>query len=138
MKFAMYLFSTSEKLIIEGAVELIGLSGGWLWPKDSMHRPSEIKGIDAAAAHYPGLKQVICFDNAFHCHMPEVARRVPILQSLWHEGIHRYGFHGLSEIISKKNSTCTVRVIPTNEDLMIARHTRALFQKATKEEKHEH
>jgi len=30
-------------------------------------------------------------------------------------------------IISTSNSPCTVRVIPTNEDLMIARHTRALL-----------
>jgi acetate kinase len=30
-------------------------------------------------------------------------------------------------IISASNSPCSVRVIPTNEDLMIARHTRALL-----------
>jgi acetate kinase len=167
IKFAMYLFDTSEKLIVEGAVERIGLSGGWLWLKDDqgkrlvdnhadfsdhkaavkamfttvideqhlpspdgvghrlahggpkhtapemvtpelmlslrsliplapMHLPNEIKGIDAVAAHYPGLKQVVCFDTAFHRLMPEVARRLPIDRSLWQEGIHRYGFHGLS------------------------------------------
>jgi acetate kinase len=32
-----------------------------------------------------------------------------------------------AEVISRPESTCTVRVIPTNEDLMIARHTRALL-----------
>ena len=32
-----------------------------------------------------------------------------------------------AEIISRSGSTCTVRVIPTNEDLMIARHTRELL-----------
>jgi acetate kinase len=32
-----------------------------------------------------------------------------------------------AEIISAPESTCTVRVIPTNEDLMIARQTRALL-----------
>jgi len=32
-----------------------------------------------------------------------------------------------AEIISAQGSTCTVRVIPTNEDLMIARQTRALL-----------
>ena len=167
MKFAMYLFDITEKLIAEGAVERIGLSGGWLWLKDGqgkplvdnhadfsdhkaavkamfttvideqhlptpdgvghrlahggpkhtapeivtpelllalrsliplapMHLPNEIKGIDAVAAHYPGLKQVVCFDTAFHRRMPEVAQRLPIDRSLWYEGIHRYGFHGLS------------------------------------------
>jgi acetate kinase len=167
MKFAMYLLDTTEKLIAEGAVERIGLSGGWLWLKDSqgkrlvdshsdfsdhkeavkamfttaieeehlpapdavghrlvhggpkhmapelvtpelmltlrslislapLHLPSEIKGIDAVAEHYPGLCQVVCFDTAFHRRIPEVAQWLPIVRSLWHEGIHRYGFHGLS------------------------------------------
>jgi acetate kinase len=32
-----------------------------------------------------------------------------------------------AEVISTPDSSCTVRVIPTNEDLMIARHTRALL-----------
>ena len=129
MKFAMYLIDTTEKLIAEGAVERIGLLGGWLWLKDGqgkrlvdshadfsdhkeavkamftiaieeqhlpspdgvghrlvhggpkhmapemvtpelmltlrgliplapLHLPSEIKGIDAVAEHYPGLSQV--------------------------------------------------------------------------------
>jgi acetate kinase len=32
-----------------------------------------------------------------------------------------------AKIISAPGSTCTVRVVPTNEDLMIARHTRAVL-----------
>ena len=32
-----------------------------------------------------------------------------------------------AEVISTPGSGCTVRVIPTNEDLMIARHTRTLL-----------
>jgi acetate kinase len=32
-----------------------------------------------------------------------------------------------AEVISTPQSACTVRVIPTNEDLMIARHTRTLL-----------
>src|SRR5262249_41571464 len=32
-----------------------------------------------------------------------------------------------AEVISASRSACTVRVIPTNEDLMIARHTRSLL-----------
>jgi acetate kinase len=34
-----------------------------------------------------------------------------------------------AEVISVAGSACTVRVIPTNEDLMIARHTRAILFK---------
>ena len=61
-----------------------------------LHLPSEIKGIDAVAAHYPGLSQVVCFDTAFHRRIPKPAQWMPIVRNLWHEGIHRYGFHGLS------------------------------------------
>ena len=184
MKFAMYLLDTTEKLIAEGAVERIGLSGGWLWLKDGqgkrlvdshsdfsdhkeavkamfttameeqhlpapdgvghrlvhggpkhmapemvtpelmltlrsliplapLHLPSEIKGIDAVAEHYPGLSQVVCFDTAFHRRIPEVAQWLPIVRSLWHEGIHRYGFHGLSYeyIVSALGSDTKGRVI---------------------------
>jgi acetate kinase len=167
IKFAMYLLDKKEKLIAEGAVERIGLSGGWLWLKDGqgkrlvdshsdfadhkeavkamfstvinrqhlptpdgvghrlvhggpkhmapetvtpelmqtlrsliplapLHLPGEIKAIDAVAEHYPGLSQIVCFDTAFHRRIPEVAQWLPIVRSLWHEGIHRYGFHGLS------------------------------------------
>lgn len=167
IKFAMYLLDKTEKIIAAGAVERIGLSGGWLWLKDGqgkrlvdshsdfsnhkeavktmfttateeqhfpapdgvghrlvhggpnhmapemvtpelmltlrsliplapLHLPGEIKGIDAVAEHYPGLSQVVCFDTAFHRGMPEVAQWLPIVRSLRHEGIHRYGFHGLS------------------------------------------
>jgi len=32
-----------------------------------------------------------------------------------------------AEVISTPESACTVRVIPTNEDLMIARHTQTLL-----------
>jgi acetate kinase len=167
IKFALYLFQETEELVAQGAVERIGLPGGWLWLKDGrgkrlvdshsdyadhneavkamfitaieeqhlpapdgvghrlvhggpkhmapemltpelmltlrsliplapLHLPGEIKGIDAVAEHYPGLSQAACFDTAFHRRIPEVAQWLPIVRSLWHEGIHRYGFHGLS------------------------------------------
>jgi acetate kinase len=167
IKFALFLVQETEALIAEGAVERIGLSGGWLWLKNGqgqrlvdlhadypdhkaavkamfvtavegqrlpapdavghrvvhggpkhmapemvtpelmltlrsliplapLHLPAEIRGIDAVAEHYPGLHQVVCFDTAFHRRIPEVAQWLPIVRSLWHEGIHRYGFHGLS------------------------------------------
>ena len=46
--------------------------------------------------HFPKLPQVACFDTAFHRHMPEVAQRYALPGSLFHEGLRRYGFHGLS------------------------------------------
>ena len=61
-----------------------------------LHLPGELKGIDAIAEHYPGVSQAACFDTAFHSRMPETAKWLPIVRSLRHEGIYRYGFHGLS------------------------------------------
>jgi acetate kinase len=67
-----------------------------LVPFAPLHLPSAIQGIEAVAARFPELPQVACFDTAFHRHMPEVAQRFPLSRDLWHEGIRRYGFHGLS------------------------------------------
>ena len=61
-----------------------------------LHLPSAIQGIEAVTARFPGLPQVACFDTAFHRRMPELAQRFPLPRDLWHEGIRRYGFHGLS------------------------------------------
>ena len=67
-----------------------------LIPLAPLHLPSEIMGIEAVADHYSGLKQVVCFDTAFHTTIPELAQRLPLPRSIWEEGIRRYGFHGLS------------------------------------------
>jgi len=167
MKFALYEMAAGEQLAAVGAVERIGLQGGWLWLKNGagtrlvdrhtdfkdhadavkamfsvamqeqhlpapdavghrlvhggpehrtpeivtpglltvlrgliplapLHLPGELRGIDAVNAHYPELKQVACFDTAFHRCMPELAQWYPLPRSLWHAGIRRYGFHGLS------------------------------------------
>ncbi len=184
IKFALYLIQEIEELIAQGAVERIGLSGGWLWLKDGqgkrlvdshsdfsdhksavramfstaiaaqhlpapdgvghrlahggpkhitpeivtpelmlilrnliplapLHLPGEIKGIDAVAEHYPGLSQAVCFDTAFHRRIPEVAQWLPMVRSLRHEGVHRYGFHGLSYeyIVSAMGKDTKGRVI---------------------------
>jgi len=67
-----------------------------LIPLMPLHLPGEIRGIEGVVAHYPGLRQVACFDTAFHRRMPEIAKWMPLPRGLWHEGLHRYGFHGLS------------------------------------------
>ena len=60
------------------------------------HLPDEIKGLSAVHRHFPDLPQVACFDTAFHRRMPEVAQRYALPGSFFHEGLRRYGFHGLS------------------------------------------
>ena len=63
---------------------------------DPEHLPGEIKLIEAFAKRLPSIPQVACFDTAFHAGMPAVAKLLPIPRRLQKEGIHRYGFHGLS------------------------------------------
>jgi acetate kinase len=60
------------------------------------HLPHELLVIRALERRWPTLKQVACFDTAFHRRMPEVAQRYPMPRSMWQEGVRRYGFHGLS------------------------------------------
>jgi acetate kinase len=60
------------------------------------HLPHEIEGIQATAKIYPELAQVACFDTAFHRHMPRLAQIIPLPRHYQHEGLVRYGFHGLS------------------------------------------
>lgn len=60
------------------------------------HLPAEISLIEAVAARYPNLQQVVCFDTAFHSALPDVAQRLPIPRRYAAAGIRRYGFHGLS------------------------------------------
>jgi acetate kinase len=60
------------------------------------HQPAALGGVAEVEQHWPGARQVACFDSAFHRTMPEVAQRLPLPKSLWEEGIRRYGFHGLS------------------------------------------
>jgi len=60
------------------------------------HLPDEIKGLEAVHQGFPDLRQVVCFDTAFHRRMPEVAQRYALPEYLVREGLQRYGFHGLS------------------------------------------
>jgi len=65
-------------------------------PYDPDHLPLEIELIEAFRRRHPRLRQVACFDTAFHRSMPRVARLVPIPRRFADKGVERYGFHGLS------------------------------------------
>jgi len=63
--------------------------------------------------------QVACFDTAFHRNHPEVADRFAIPETLYDEGVRRYGFHGLSyEYIAKR--LCTVAPEIANGRVVVA------------------
>ncbi|MGB9245668.1 MAG: acetate/propionate family kinase [Candidatus Acidiferrales bacterium] len=61
-----------------------------------VHIPTALRLITAAKKAYPQLPQFACFDTAFHTTIPEVASRFALPRPLFDEGVHRYGFHGLS------------------------------------------
>lgn len=61
-----------------------------------LHLPPALDAIEAARRRFPKLSQIACFDTHFHWQLPEQAKRLPISEELHREGVHRYGFHGLS------------------------------------------
>ncbi|MGA9121352.1 MAG: acetate/propionate family kinase, partial [Bacteroidota bacterium] len=65
-------------------------------PFDTDHMPAEVELIEVLRKRYPEMPQVACFDTAFHCTMPHVARLLSIPRRFEAMGIRRYGFHGLS------------------------------------------
>jgi acetate kinase len=67
-----------------------------LIPLAPLHMPSGLAGVEAVAAKYPMVPQVVCFDTAFHRDLPDVARRLPLPSSLPSPALRRFGFHGLS------------------------------------------
>ena len=63
---------------------------------DLIHMPSQIKGIELMQKHFPNITQIACFDTSFHLTMPNRAKMFALPNSLYEDGIKRYGFHGLS------------------------------------------
>lgn len=78
-----------------------------------LHIPLALELIAAAERTYPSLPQFACFDTAFHTTIPEVASRFPIPREFFDEGIHRYGFHGLSyeSIVHQLGTSIPSRVV---------------------------
>lgn len=67
-----------------------------LVPLAPLHEPHQIAAIRAVSAAAPGVRQVVCFDTAFHHTQPSLAREFALPRELTARGIRRYGFHGLS------------------------------------------
>ncbi len=62
-----------------------------------LHNPPNLAGILAAQHHLPNVKQIACFDTAFHATIPKVAYMYALPYELYQKyGIRRYGFHGIS------------------------------------------
>lgn len=68
-----------------------------------LHNPPALQGMRVVGTRLPGTPQVACFDTAFHCTLPEVARTLPLPRRYRARDIRRYGFHGLSyEYIARR------------------------------------
>jgi acetate kinase len=63
---------------------------------DPDHLPGEIGLIRLILERDPGVRQVACFDTAFHATLPQAARLLPLPRRYEAAGLQRYGFHGLS------------------------------------------
>src|SRR5262249_49089040 len=83
----------AEPALVDAAM-LRGLEA--IVPIAPLHLPGAIAAMKAVERRAPHLPQVACFDPAFHRNLPLRARRLPIPEVLHQEGVHRYGFHGLS------------------------------------------
>ena len=83
---------TAPVLLTPGIVQALDA----LSPLAPLHQPHSLTPIRALAALRPGLRQVACFDTAFHHTMPAVATRFALPHKYEAEGVRRYGFHGLS------------------------------------------
>ncbi|GAB2813690.1 acetate/propionate family kinase [Lentzea nigeriaca] len=70
-----------------------------------LHQPRALAGIDAVGEVLPGVRQVACFDTAFHATMPPHATTYA-LPSQWRQkwDLRRYGFHGLSHAYASRRA----------------------------------
>lgn len=67
-----------------------------LIPLAPLHQPHNLAAIRAVAALNPSLRQVACFDTAFHHRQETVAQLFGLPYAYFERGIRRYGFHGIS------------------------------------------
>lgn len=67
-----------------------------LIPLAPYHQKENIEAIKIIKDLYPAIKQIACFDTAFHTTQEKLATLFAIPRKLTAEGLVRYGFHGIS------------------------------------------
>ncbi len=67
-----------------------------LIPLAPLHQPYNLKLVQACRRLAPELPVVACFDTMFHARQPRLERLYALPRRLADQGVHRYGFHGLS------------------------------------------
>lgn len=77
-----------------------------LTPFAPLHQPHNLAGVRAAQNAFSSATQYACFDTAFHRSHPWVNDTFALPRRYYHQGVRRYGFHGLSyEYVSQTLST---------------------------------
>jgi acetate kinase len=94
-----------------------------LTPLAPLHQPRALAGIEAAAAVFPGLPQVACFDTAFHADLPPRASTYP-LPAAWRAtyGLRKYGFHGLSHRYASRRGEQMLQARDIQRDRIVTCH----------------
>lgn len=67
-----------------------------LVPLAPLHQHNNLAPVRVLFEHWPEIRQVACFDTAFHRSQGGVAERFALPQEYHDRGVRRYGFHGLS------------------------------------------
>lgn len=67
-----------------------------LVPLAPLHQHNNLAPVHVLFEHWPEIRQVACFDTAFHRTQDGVAERFALPREYHERGVRRYGFHGLS------------------------------------------
>ncbi|MFA7669068.1 MAG: acetate/propionate family kinase [Burkholderiaceae bacterium] len=67
-----------------------------LVPLAPLHQHNNLAPVHVIFDHWPEIRQVACFDTAFHRTQNAVVERFALPQQYYDQGVRRYGFHGLS------------------------------------------
>lgn len=67
-----------------------------LVPLAPLHQHNNLAPVHVLFEHWPEIRQVACFDTAFHRTQDGVAERFALPGEFHEQGVRRYGFHGLS------------------------------------------
>lgn len=83
-----------------------------LTPLAPLHQPACLDPVRSIMVSRPKLRQVACFDTAFHHDLAPIYRRFALPLEYEARGIRRYGFHGLSfEYIARQFNQPDLRLV---------------------------
>ncbi len=67
-----------------------------LVPLAPLHQRNNLAPVHVIFEHWPEIRQVACFDTAFHRSQDAVVQHFALPEKYFQQGVRRYGFHGLS------------------------------------------